>query len=38
MTEEPSYSAGYLDPAERSIANALQVHFRGRDRTPTPWR
>ncbi len=29
VTEEPSYSAGYLDPAERSIANAVQVHFRG---------
>ncbi len=27
VAEEPSYSAGYLDPAERSIANALQVHF-----------
>jgi 2-methylcitrate dehydratase len=28
VTEEPSYSAGYLDPAERSIANAVQVHYR----------
>ena len=27
VAEEPSYSAGYLDPAERSIANAVQVHF-----------
>ena len=27
VAEEPAYSAGYLDPAERSIANAVQVHF-----------
>ena len=27
VTEEPAYSAAYLDPAERSIANAVQVHF-----------
>ena len=28
MAEEPAYSQGYLNPAERSIANAVQVHFR----------
>ena len=33
VAEEPSYSAGYLDPAERSIANALQVHFADGTRT-----
>ncbi len=27
VAEEPAYSAGYLDPAERSIANAVQVRF-----------
>ena len=27
VAEEPPYSAGYLDPSERSIANAVQVHF-----------
>ena len=28
VAEEPAYSMGYLDPAERSIANAVQVHYR----------
>ena len=28
VDEEPAYSIGYLDPAERSIANAVQVHYR----------
>lgn len=28
VAEDPAYSIGYLDPAERSIANAVQVHFR----------
>ena len=28
VAEEPPYSIGYLDPAERSIANAVQVHYR----------
>ena len=28
VAEERSYSTGYLDPSERSIANAVQVHFR----------
>ena len=27
VAEERSYSTGYLDPSERSIANAVQVHF-----------
>lgn len=27
VREEPSYSAGYLEPDERSIANSVQVHF-----------
>ncbi|MBB5210497.1 bifunctional 2-methylcitrate dehydratase/aconitate hydratase [Microbulbifer hydrolyticus] len=28
VVEEPRYSADYLDPAKRSIANALQVFFK----------
>lgn len=28
VTENPRYSADYLDPEKRSIANAVQVHFR----------
>jgi 2-methylcitrate dehydratase PrpD len=27
VTEDPRYTAEYLDPAKRSIANAVQVHF-----------
>jgi len=27
ITESPQYTADYLDPGKRSIANALQVHF-----------
>lgn len=27
VSEEPRYSADYLDPDKRSIANAVQVHF-----------
>ena len=27
VVEEPRYSADYLDPEKRSIANAVQVHF-----------
>ena len=34
VVEEPRYSRDYLDPAERSIANAVQVFFR--DGTATP--
>ena len=33
VVEEPGYSADYLDPAKRSIANAVQVFFS--DGTPT---
>jgi 2-methylcitrate dehydratase PrpD len=28
VTEDPAYSAGYLDPEKRSIANSVQVFFR----------
>jgi 2-methylcitrate dehydratase len=33
ITENPQYSADYLDPDRRSVANAVQIHFR--DRTST---
>ena len=33
VVEEPRYTADYLDPSRRSIANAVQVFFR--DRTAT---
>jgi 2-methylcitrate dehydratase len=35
VTEDESYSVSYLDPAERSIANAVQVEFA--DGTKTEW-
>jgi len=28
VTENPQYSADYADPDRRSVANAVQVHFR----------
>lgn len=34
VREEPRYSAGFIDPAKRSNANAIRVHFR--DGTATP--
>ena len=33
VQEEPRYSKDYLDPAKRSIANRLQVFFKGGDST-----
>ncbi len=29
VSEDKGYSRDYLDPAKRSIANAVQVHFKG---------
>ncbi len=34
VTEDKQYSAGYLDPSKRSIANALQIFFRDGSLTP----
>ena len=34
VSEEPRFSADYLDPGKRSIANALQVFFTDGSRTP----
>jgi 2-methylcitrate dehydratase len=33
VTEDPQYSRDYLDPEKRSIANAVQVFFRGETST-----
>ncbi|MBV8780988.1 MAG: bifunctional 2-methylcitrate dehydratase/aconitate hydratase [Phycisphaerae bacterium] len=33
ITEEPRYSADYLDPSKRSIANALQIEFNDGSKT-----
>ena len=35
VTENPRFSADYLDPAKRSIGNAVQVVFRGGQATET---
>jgi 2-methylcitrate dehydratase len=34
VVEDPAYSRDYLDPDKRSIANAIQIHFK--DGTSTP--
>jgi len=34
VSEEPRFSADYLDPGKRSIANALQIFFTDGSRTP----
>ena len=34
VIEEPRYSREYLDPDKRSIANAVQVHFKNGSSTP----
>jgi 2-methylcitrate dehydratase len=34
VAEEPRYTRDYLDPAKRSIANAVQVHFTDGSSTP----
>jgi 2-methylcitrate dehydratase len=34
ISENPRYTADFSDPAKRSSANAVQVHFRGGSSTP----
>jgi 2-methylcitrate dehydratase PrpD len=34
VSENPSFTRDYLDPSKRSIANAVQVFFRGGASTP----
>ena len=34
VTEDPEFTKGFYDPAQRSSANGLQVHFKDGSRTP----